>query len=84
MENVGTIQHSTTKTRPLSSSGTYVKALFDFDAENDTELSIRAGDIIRITNDIDAGWWEGLIEDGTRSGRRGLFPSNYVEKVPYK
>ncbi|KAJ3345683.1 hypothetical protein HDU91_007268, partial [Kappamyces sp. JEL0680] len=52
------------------------KVLFDFDAENENELTIRVGDIVDITEEIDAGWWVGTIQ-GT--GQSGMFPSNYTE-----
>ncbi|KAL2911162.1 hypothetical protein HK105_209370 [Polyrhizophydium stewartii] len=56
-----------------------VKVLFDFDAEGDGELTIRTGEIINVLAEIDEGWWEGEIMDGT--GRKGMFPSNYCEVI---
>ncbi|KAI8914213.1 hypothetical protein EDD86DRAFT_187059, partial [Gorgonomyces haynaldii] len=53
----------------------YVRAVFDFDAENDGELSLRKGDVIQVLKEIDEGWWQGQSTDG----RTGMFPSNYVE-----
>ncbi|KAJ3125631.1 hypothetical protein HK098_008359 [Nowakowskiella sp. JEL0407] len=53
------------------------RVTFDFDAEGEDELTIRKGEIINITAEIDEGWWEGEIADG--SGRFGMFPSNYCE-----
>jgi len=49
------------------------RALYDFTAEDNTELPLRKGDVINI---IKKGqdWWEGEC-----NGRRGLFPGNYVE-----
>jgi len=49
------------------------RALYDFTAEDSTELALRKGDIVNI---IKKGqdWWEGEC-----NGRRGLFPGNYVE-----
>ena len=35
--------------------------------------------MIIVTKEIDAGWWEGEMADG--SGRGGMFPANYVEYV---
>jgi flagellar hook-length control protein FliK len=52
------------------------KALYDFTAESDTEISIRVGDIININEENDSGWWIGTVQ-GTN--RTGLFPSNYTE-----
>jgi len=49
------------------------RALYDFDAEDATELSFRAGDVITIIKKSQ-DWWEGEL-----NGRRGLFPGNYVE-----
>jgi len=49
------------------------RALYDFDAEDATELSFRAGDIITIIKKSQ-DWWEGELR-----GKRGLFPGNYVE-----
>jgi len=37
---------------------------------------MQAGDIITIINKENEGWWE-----GTNKGKKGLFPSNYVEMV---
>lgn len=61
---------------PPSRPGPHVercRALYDFTAEDNTELPLRKGDVITI---IKKGqdWWEGEC-----NGRRGLFPGNYVE-----
>lgn len=51
----------------------HCRALYDFAAEDSTELPLRKGDVVTI---IKKGqdWWEGEC-----NGRRGLFPANYVE-----
>ncbi|XP_060574836.1 tyrosine-protein kinase HCK-like [Ruditapes philippinarum] len=51
-----------------------VTALYDYTAEADNEISFDPGDIITNIDPIDAGWWIGT----TASGKRGLFPANYV------
>lgn len=53
----------------------YVQAMHDFDPVNTevTCLSFRAGQIIRVYNRHQTGWW-----DGECNGQRGWFPSNYV------
>ncbi|ORY81232.1 ras guanine nucleotide exchange factor domain-containing protein [Leucosporidium creatinivorum] len=58
------------------SSSEYVRALHDFEptAGSTTCLSFRAGQVIRTLNKDDSGWWDGELE-----GKRGWFPSNYVE-----
>uniref|UniRef100_A0A8C7U2Y2 Osteoclast-stimulating factor 1 n=1 Tax=Oncorhynchus mykiss TaxID=8022 RepID=A0A8C7U2Y2_ONCMY len=49
---------------------------FDYEAQQEDELSLHVGDIIvKVTKD-DGGWWEGEID-----GRRGLFPDNFVREI---
>ncbi|KAJ3253354.1 hypothetical protein HK103_000733 [Boothiomyces macroporosus] len=63
--------------RPVSVNAIkQVKVLYDFDGETDQELSIRTGEIISVTEEIDSGWWIGTV---VGSNRTGMFPSNYTE-----
>jgi son of sevenless len=41
--------------------------------QNATCLAFRAGQVIHVLNRDTSGWWDGELE-----GRRGWFPSNYV------
>jgi len=50
----------------------YVRALYDYDADDQTSLSFRKGDIIQVLTQLESGWWDGVINDV-----RGWFPSNY-------
>jgi hypothetical protein len=60
--------------------GFLVRALYDYDASMEEELSFREGDIIRVIATQLDGWWEGEIEvDGEI--RRGQFPSNFIEPL---
>lgn len=52
------------------------KAAFDFEAENDTELSFKEGDFIILTARLDENWLEGEC-----NGRSGMFPANYVDVI---
>ena len=54
----------------------YVKALYDYDADDRTSLSFRQGDIIQVITQLESGWWDGVIH-----GVRGWFPSNYCAVV---
>ncbi|KAF9130250.1 hypothetical protein BGW39_003300 [Mortierella sp. 14UC] len=58
-----------------------VRALYNFDATAEGELSLRKGDIVRIIEEIDEGWWEGAFVDANGGRYEGMFPSNYVEEI---
>ncbi len=51
-----------------------VEALYDFEPLDSTELSLMKGDRIDVFVKHENGWWEGMC-----CGKRGLFPSNYVQ-----
>ncbi|MGH0177144.1 UNVERIFIED_CONTAM: hypothetical protein FKN15_074669 [Acipenser sinensis] len=71
-ERVNGKEHSKEPEREMS-----VRALYDYQAEDDSELSFEPGDIISAVEMVDQGWWRGCSEDG----RQGLFPSSYVETL---
>ncbi|GJJ73552.1 hypothetical protein EMPS_05910 [Entomortierella parvispora] len=58
-----------------------VRALYNFEATADGELSLQKGDIVRIIEEIDEGWWEGEIVDSRGVRHEGMFPSNYCEEI---
>jgi son of sevenless len=55
----------------------YVRALYDYEADDRTSLSFKQGDIIQVITQLESGWWDGIINDV-----RGWFPSNYCAVVP--
>ena len=55
----------------------YFVALYDYDAVDDTELSLQEGDHLTLISKDDSGWWEGK----TMNGKTGVFPANYVEEI---
>ena len=61
---------------PLTTS-IQAKALYDYDAEDDSEITLRVDDVITSIEQIDVGWWRGM----SATGHRGLFPANYVQII---
>ena len=62
---------------PTSASpALYVRALYDYEADDRTSLSFRQGDVIQVITQLASGWWDGII-----NGVRGWFPSNYCVVV---
>ena len=54
------------------------KVLYDFESVGEGELSVKAGDIVTITNpDVGQGWWFGVGVDG----KEGVIPEAYVERM---
>ncbi|KAM3960736.1 actin binding protein 1 [Aphomia sociella] len=58
--------------------GLTARALYDYQAADESEITFDPGDIITHIEQIDAGWWQGLGPQGVF----GLFPANYVELLP--
>lgn len=57
--------------------GLKARALYDYQASDESEISFDPNDLITHIDQIDEGWWQGLGPDGNY----GLFPANYVELI---
>ncbi|XP_055742892.1 drebrin-like protein B isoform X2 [Salvelinus fontinalis] len=57
--------------------GVCARALYDYQAADETEISFDPDDILNGIEMIDEGWWRGYGPDG----HFGMFPANYVELV---
>jgi len=66
-------------TSPTASAPNMARALFDYSGETDAELSFKQGDVIKILEKDNSGWWQGEL-----NGRLGAFPSGWVEEVPHR
>ncbi|XP_050300763.1 drebrin-like protein B [Anthonomus grandis grandis] len=62
----------------IAKEGYKARALYDYQAADDTEISFDPGDLITNIEKVDEGWWQGLAPDGITYG---LFPANYVEQI---
>ena len=50
---------------------------YDFQSEDESELSFKRGDVLKIINNTDEGWWH-----AEKDGEIGLVPAQYL--VPYR
>lgn len=53
-----------------------VEALYDFEGQEQGDLSFRVGDIIEVNGQEDEMWWRGSL-----AGRAGIFPSTYTRPL---
>ena len=61
------LYYSQLQTAPNSKPEVTVRALYDFEAAEDNELTFHAGDIITLIEESDPNWWEGSL-----NGRSGM------------
>uniref|UniRef100_A0A669F0R1 Drebrin-like a n=1 Tax=Oreochromis niloticus TaxID=8128 RepID=A0A669F0R1_ORENI len=60
-----------------SGQGICARALYDYQAADDTEITFDPDDIITQIEMLDEGWWRGYGPNG----EYGMFPANYVELI---
>lgn len=57
----------------------HVRAMHDYPAQTEHELSFRQGDVIKVIQQPFEAWWEGEVVG--QPGRAGLFPTNYTQPI---
>ncbi|KAI9294668.1 hypothetical protein K502DRAFT_291972, partial [Neoconidiobolus thromboides FSU 785] len=75
--NMNKYANSETSSINEASTKFQVRALFDFIPSEKGELGFHKGDIIKVVDDQYQNWWKGELHQSV-----GIFPSNYVEKLP--
>lgn len=63
---------------PPASAGKRYRAVYDYTAADEDEVSFKDGDMILDVQQIDEGWMYGRVE---RTGQQGMLPANYVEAI---
>ncbi|XP_041825142.1 drebrin-like protein A isoform X2 [Melanotaenia boesemani] len=58
-----------------SGHGLRARAIYDYQAADDSEITFNPDDILTDIEMLDEGWWRGFGPDG----HYGMFPANYVE-----
>ncbi|XP_075036963.1 nebulin isoform X6 [Mixophyes fleayi] len=73
-------QQTTTSSVPShpSTTGKTFRAMYDYRAADNDEVSFKDGDTIVNVQTIDEGWMYGTVQ---RTGKTGMVPANYVEAI---
>lgn len=61
--------------KQISKKGKLYQAAYDFQAEDENELTMCKGDIVRVTNTSDANWW---MAENEQTDKAGIVPCQYL------
>ncbi|XP_018576121.1 LIM and SH3 domain protein F42H10.3 [Anoplophora glabripennis] len=74
--HIGSVHDMDPINHNYGSLGRVYKAMYDYEAQDDDEVSFRDGDLIINVSSIDGGWMTGEVQ---RTGQVGMLPANYVQ-----
>ena len=55
---------------PMTVAGKEAKVTFDYESQDQDELTLKLGDIVHVLGEEEPGWWRGQV-----GGKTGVFPS---------
>ena len=74
-EPINQTSNQTSTSNPVQ-TGLSARAIYDYQAEAEDEITFDPGELITDIDQFDDGWWNGMCR-----GKYGMFPSNYVELI---
>ncbi|KAF2895734.1 hypothetical protein ILUMI_10438 [Ignelater luminosus] len=74
--HIGSVHDIDPVNHNYGSLGRVYRAMYDYEAQDDDEVSFMDGDLIINVSSIDGGWMTGEVQ---RTGQVGMLPANYVQ-----
>ncbi|KAK5648883.1 hypothetical protein RI129_003775 [Pyrocoelia pectoralis] len=74
--HIGSVHDIDPLNHNYGSLGRVYRAMYDYEAQDDDEVSFIDGDLIINVSSIDGGWMTGEVQ---RTGQIGMLPANYVQ-----
>ena len=62
----------------IGDQGPVYRAMYDYEAQDDDEVSFVEDDIVVNVQPVDDGWVLGVVQ---RTNQRGMIPSNYIQPM---
>ncbi|XP_023322366.1 putative uncharacterized protein DDB_G0271606 [Eurytemora carolleeae] len=77
-QNISRSHSNADQSKGLRSKGERYRCVVPFPASSDYEIELQVGDVISLVKRREDGWCKGILH---RTGKTGLFPSSFVERV---
>lgn len=75
--SIATAQTPAPPSAPTAGGGERARAEFDYDAQEDNEISFQEGEVLTDVQKLDPDWW--MVTNS--KGQQGLVPSNYLQLI---